>query len=253
MKRSGNTIVAIECGTSIEFKHANISAVLIDLGFQYIPGYKPRSNYQGLLYEVVARRLQTNRGLLELGAADADLSIVAPKVDDILSILTDPPAPPEGQRIASEGGVHRPVFSVNYLEREARNQALGAAGEEFVINFERARLIHAGKGGLADRIEHTSRLKGDGAGFDILSFENSGAERIIEVKTTKYGRDTPFFVSRNEVAISEARSMQYHVYRLFMFRVAPQMFVVDGALSKTCRLSATTFMATIEYGSAIDE
>lgn len=39
---------------AIEFKHANISAVLIDLGFPYIPGYKPRSNYQQLLYEVVS-------------------------------------------------------------------------------------------------------------------------------------------------------------------------------------------------------
>jgi hypothetical protein len=30
---------------SVEFKHANISAVLIELGFPYISGYKPRSNY----------------------------------------------------------------------------------------------------------------------------------------------------------------------------------------------------------------
>ena len=31
---------------SIEFKHANISAILLELGRQYISGYKPRSNYQ---------------------------------------------------------------------------------------------------------------------------------------------------------------------------------------------------------------
>jgi hypothetical protein len=29
---------------SIEFKHGNISAALIDLGFPYIRGYKPRTN-----------------------------------------------------------------------------------------------------------------------------------------------------------------------------------------------------------------
>lgn len=29
---------------SVEFKHANISAALIDAGMPYIDGYKPRSN-----------------------------------------------------------------------------------------------------------------------------------------------------------------------------------------------------------------
>jgi hypothetical protein len=38
---------------SIEYKHANISAVLTDLGLPYIEGYKPRSNYQQLLGQEV--------------------------------------------------------------------------------------------------------------------------------------------------------------------------------------------------------
>jgi len=36
-------------GGSIEFKHQNISAVLINLGQQYIKGYLPRYNYQKIL------------------------------------------------------------------------------------------------------------------------------------------------------------------------------------------------------------
>lgn len=43
---------------SIEFKHANISAVLLNLGdLPYIDGYKPRGNYQHLLEQVVLERL----------------------------------------------------------------------------------------------------------------------------------------------------------------------------------------------------
>ena len=38
---------------AIERKHQNISAVLIDLGYPYIDGYKPLFNYQELLYRVV--------------------------------------------------------------------------------------------------------------------------------------------------------------------------------------------------------
>jgi hypothetical protein len=43
---------------AIERKHGNISAILIQLGFPYISGYKPYGNYQGLLREVVAGRLR---------------------------------------------------------------------------------------------------------------------------------------------------------------------------------------------------
>lgn len=36
---------------SIEFKHQNISAVLIRMGLPYINGYKPRMNSQALLVD----------------------------------------------------------------------------------------------------------------------------------------------------------------------------------------------------------
>ena len=109
-----------------------------------------------------------------------------------------------------------------------------------------ARLIAAGEERLAGRIEHISQKQGDGAGFDILSFDETGAERLIEVKTTKYGRETPFFVSRNEVAVSESRATNYRLYRLFGFCEEPRMFTLAGALSATCRLSAESYLATVQ-------
>jgi hypothetical protein len=230
---------------AIEFKHANVSAVLIDLGFPYIAGYKPRSNYQQLLYDVVCDRLAENPRLLNVAAADADLPIVVPEVDDILSVLTSPPTTSEPDRAAQQSQVRQRSFSTNYLEPEARNRSLGSAGEEFVLNFERARLLAARREALAGRIEHTSRVRGDGEGFDILSFEESGKERLIEVKTTKYGRETPFFVSSNELAISDSRADEYHLYRLFGFRLAPRLFTLAGALGSTCRLSASSYLATV--------
>jgi hypothetical protein len=70
---------------------------------------------------------------------------------------------------------------VNYLEIEARNRRLGLAGEEFAMRFEEERLWRAGQKRLADKIEHVARTRGDGEGYDILSFEESGHERLIEV------------------------------------------------------------------------
>jgi len=231
---------------SIEFKHANISAILIELGRQYIPGYKPRSNYQELLLEVVSERLNENSAIQKLMATDSERVATVPSVDDILKALTDPPKPVVlKNRINSLAGRYA-VTSVNYLEREASNRSLGLAGEEFVINYERARLIHAGAEKLASKIEHVSKEKGDGAGFDVLSFEKSGDERLIEVKTTKYGAHTPFYISRNELEVSKRELIRYHLYRVYDFREQkPHLFTLSGALSKTCKLDATNYIARV--------
>ena len=55
---------------SIERKHQNISAILIELGCPYISGYKPLSNYQMRLYEVVAERLAGEKKLEQAVAAN---------------------------------------------------------------------------------------------------------------------------------------------------------------------------------------
>jgi hypothetical protein len=193
----------------------------------------------------VADRLINDQNLVTLAAVDAERAIVVPELEDILLLLTDPPKASIPSSSAEQSRAPRRVLKVNYLEREAQNRSLGAAGEEFVINFERARLIRVGREGLAAQIEHTSRVRGDGDGFDILSFEESGRERLIEVKTTKYGRETPFFVSRNELVVSEARADLYHLYRLFKFRDAPRIFTLNRTLSTTCRLAAFTYRANV--------
>lgn len=232
---------------SVEFKYANISAVLIDLGFPYIAGYKPRSNYQGLLHDVVSEMLLSDRQLLNVAATDADRPIVVPEVEDILGVLTTPPAMQPRDQDIGRGSLPpaRASISVNYFEREARNRSLGTAGELFVLNYERARLINLGKERLAEKVEHTSQTRGDGAGFDILSYEETGADRLIEVKTTKYGREAPFFVSRNELAVSEAKASHYYLYRLFGFNVKPRLFTLAGAFSASCRLSPSSYMAAV--------
>lgn len=227
---------------SVEYKHANISAALLDAGFPYIGGYKPRSNYQALLVEVVLDRLQTQTALLDLAAADADRPITVPEVDDILAVLTLRPVSAVEPAVREQPPAERRL-TTNYIEREARNRSLGSSGELFAINYERARLIRAGQNLLANRIEHTSRVRGDREGYDILSFEENGVERLIEVKTTKYGSETPFFVTRNEVATSEAHRTRYQVYRLFAFRDAPRLYMLRGAIGATCHLSAANYLA----------
>jgi Domain of unknown function (DUF3883) len=229
---------------SIERKHQNISAVLIKLGCPYVAGYKPLPNYQALLFDVVADRLAHDRLFDQTAMSAAEQPAVVPLVSDFAALLEPPPRvthtaePSPPSYVPRTGGLQR-----DYLNREARNRSLGTAGEAFVVAYERYRLHAVGAKRLSDRVEHVSETKGDGLGFDVLSFEVDGRERFIEVKTTAFGKETPFFISRNEVEFSGAFSNQFHLYRLFEFRRKPRMFDLAGDVQQRCHLDAVSFLA----------
>jgi hypothetical protein len=122
---------------------------------------------------------------------------------------------------------------------------LGRAGEEFVVDFERARLISEAQERLASRVERVSVTRGDQEGFDVLSFSANGRERLIEVKTTGFGAYTPFFVTRNELETSKENSDRYHVYRVFTFRRSPRLFILPGAIDQSCDLEPAQFVARV--------
>jgi hypothetical protein len=234
---------------SIEFKHQNISAALYDLGYPcIIEGYKPKRNYQELLGRVIGQKLKQRPDLDRLVA-----SIVArtesgpPVVPDILGIAVDAPEPDptdtvDGDRLLRDTGVAR---RVDFLEREARNRSLGEAGEELVLRYEHERLWRAGHKALADRIEHVSRTQGDGLGYDVLSFGERGEPRLIEVKTTRFGKMTPFYASRNEIVVSAEQSDCYHLYRVFSFGPQPRLFILPGSLHQSCNLEPIQYRASV--------
>lgn len=234
---------------AVEFKHANISAVLIELGYPYIDGYKPRGNYQELLRDVVVRRLESDDRLQRVAeaAVSAPVNEIPPVAASWDAALVEPPERNVERGIVSDNRQPGRVWnsSVNYLEREARNRSLGQAGEEYVLRLEHDRLWKAGAKRLAEKVEHVSRMRGDGAGYDVLSFETNGAERWIEVKTTRFGAMTPFFASRNEVEVSEAARDRYHLYRLFKYGTAPRLFVLPGSLRESVTLDPIAFRASV--------
>lgn len=232
--------------SALEWKHQNISAVLIELKRPYIAGYKPRYNYQRLLAEAVENHLRQIPDLDTLIAADVERTPEVPTPEDILKALVARPVP--AAKTASdytERYQARPARKVDYLAREAHNSALGSAGEQFVVNFERARLLSVGQDSLADKVERVSETRGDGIGFDVLSFNENGTERFVEVKTTRYGKETPFYVTRNEVRVSEKEAARYQLCRVFEFERRPRLFQLDGALDQNCRLEPASYVARV--------
>ncbi|MFF1384672.1 DUF3883 domain-containing protein [Arthrobacter sp. NPDC058288] len=226
---------------SIERKMSNISAVLVGLGYPHLRGLSPLANYQRSLVESVFGELTRRKSLDAVLEAALSDSVPLGPVD----IVREAGAPPQiitdllhGQSVA------RP-FRRNYLALEAANRALGLAGELAVARREQSYLHSIGRTKLADRVDHVAQTKGDGLGYDVLSFDPAGREKWIEVKTTKYAIDVPFFVTRGEVRVSNSSPELYHLYRLYGFG-SPKgtgLYRLQGDLEKSCKLDALTFEA----------
>ena len=220
----------------------------VEFGFPYVDGYKPLGNYQELLREVLEERLSSENALEHQveSVVNSPPSSTSP-ISDILNIGVPVPVPDREVR----SRVYEPTDHAvqlpkrNYLEMEARNSALGLAGEKLALRYEQERLARAGQSRLADNIVHISATHSDSLGFDMLSFETDGRERLIEVKTTRFGSLTPFFASRNEVEVSARRQDEYQLYRLYKFSEQPKLFVLPGSLRRSCRLDPVSYSARI--------
>ncbi|WP_232540347.1 DUF3883 domain-containing protein [Azohydromonas aeria] len=230
---------------SVEFKHANISAVMAELGYPPLRGYKPRVNFQRrLLTEVVSEQVMRHPVLDKAALLAVEMPAQLVPAKDFSKVLSVAPKANMATREEEVEYVARPPIKRDYFEREAHNRSLGAAGEEFALSFERWRLVQLGVGQLADKVEHVSRTQGDGLGYDILSFEMDGSERFIEVKTTAFDERTPFFVSANEVRFARSRPEEFRLYRLFDFRKMPRLFELPGPIEAHCALDAATYRAS---------
>lgn len=230
---------------SIERKHMNISAVLRDLNMPFIDGYKPYSNYQSLLAEKVI-------GFL----------IEHPEIEERLQKLTEEQpmqeglspirfesllVPPPQRRSASakqQIEIRQSPKGIDYVEMDTRNRRLGHLGEEFILEFERTKLVSAGKGDLANKIEWVAETKGPTMGFDISSFSESGQPIQIEVKTTNHGARFPFKITSNELGTSRRYISSYRLYRLFRFSRNRRLFILSPPLEKRCRLEPKLYQAS---------
>jgi len=153
---------------------------------------------------------------------------------------------PNGQGRAESTQRFRARKVADRARQDARNRELGLSGELLVLEYERTALRRAGFPELAASIRHVSVIEGDGAGYDILSFEPNGAKKYIEVKTTTGGAESDFFVSSAEVAFAQVHAKSYYLYRVFDFDRASgsaSFYVVSGSLEKQFALIATQFRA----------
>jgi hypothetical protein len=140
--------------------------------------------------------------------------------------------------------IERLVRKFNPVERDFRNRKLGREGEELVFRFERERLKQRDRPDLAKRIRWISEEDGDGAGYDILSFDEKGKEQFLEVKTTVGADTTPFYITRNELSLSSERPEAFRLCRVFDFSIRPRMFELAPPLQNFVHLSPFSYEAS---------
>ena len=222
---------------SIEYKHQNISAVMLEIGLPYIPGYKPAFNYQHQLKQAVLARIARSPEdydrLIETAEQESDeLHQEGLNWDSVLD-----PEPPETLTDVEKPDRQFLARRINFAEREQRNRRLGESGESFALEFEKARLIRAGREDLAREVVWASKEEGDGLGFDIRSFDETyESELFVEVKTTNSGKYQPFMITENERAFSNERAANYRLYRIYAFSRHPRLFELRGAIEQHARL-----------------
>ncbi|MGI8839453.1 MAG: DUF3883 domain-containing protein [Caulobacteraceae bacterium] len=223
---------------SVEFKHMNISAVLEDIGLPGIRGYKPKFNVQNAIYDAIERHLSANPGLPDLSAV-APMGFAEPQ-----SLFEEPPPAPNFDIAPKPERLERLIRKFDPTERDFKNRALGKAGEALIIDFERRRLAEAERRDLAGKVRWVSQEDGDGAGYDILSFDPAGRERLIEVKTTCGTRKTPFFLTSNERSFADERPDAFRLYRVYEFGEAPRFFKLRPPLEQAVVLEPATYRAS---------
>lgn len=224
---------------SVEFKHQNISAVLEELGLPWIIGYKPARNFQNALFGAIERHLSGNRDDLYRQAPAKVLHVAEPQ-----AVFVPMPGTAEVPQTRPQG-LERLARKFDPVERDFRNRALGKSGEEFVFDLECQRLMQAERPDLAKRVRWVSVEDGDGLGYDIRSYEPTGAEKLIEVKTTNGAARTPFFLTRTEYEVAEERKADWNLYRVHRFAQTPQIFTVKPPLQESLKLDPESWRASI--------
>lgn len=175
-----------------------------------------------------------------------EVGVLKNNINDITLELVPTPSSDENQVFNKS----QSATNTDFIEKEIRNKHLGLLGELFILKNEIDFLTSKGRIDLVNKIIHVSVMIGDGLGYDVLSFDENGNEKKIEVKTTRSDITRPFYLTRNELDFSINNPDNYYLYRLFDFDSnvnKGKYYVVSGNIANSLTLDAQLFIAYPKY------
>jgi hypothetical protein len=138
-----------------------------------------------------------------------DVSVARPSQPRPRVAPPPPPAPPEKS--------YRAPRKVDWSALRERGIITGMKGEDVALAIEQEYLRSVGRKDLADKVSNHAQTKGDGLGYDILSFFADGREKYIEVKSTTGPLKSSFYLSKNELGF-----LGEHKHDAFLYRICLQ-------------------------------
>jgi len=178
-------------------------------------------------------------------AKPEDTVLKLPTVD-YSAVLKGVPKPHKKAKPKKISG-SKPKTKIDYVAKAKRDKQVGDLGEEFALNYERWRLRDLPD--LCKKIVHVA-TEDDGAGFDILSFNEDGSERHVEVKTTTGPLSSDFFISEPEVQAAKAYAESYVILRVAKVTSSPICCEIPYPFDDHVMLSPTSYVASFKDESA---
>lgn len=204
------------------------------LGLPAIKGYRRRGNIQLALIDEVTRQTHGGATLLQAEASSPVPPAIAP------ARFVERPVPAD--RAPRVAGAAR-LQTRDYGALAEENRRLGKTGEQVVVDLEVARLTEGGRPDLAALVTWVARDLGDGAGYDVGSFELDGRDLHIEVKTTRQGPDTPFYLSAWELAFALDHHDSACIYRVHDLGRDTKVYVVRPPYEQELVLEPVSYRA----------
>ncbi len=130
--------------SSVEYKHQNISGVLIGMGLPYINGYKPAKHIQKSLSQALGEYLVRHPEFFDKLVEGPVLNPTqCPSIGDrpVGEYFESPP-----EAIIVPAGDDKPWLSrggrkIDFARRDAFNRQFGQLGEQFAVEIERHLII----------------------------------------------------------------------------------------------------------------
>lgn len=192
------------------------------------------SEYEiGSIEEIKSKKSEQSKlvdNIIANGASDSMLDLKSDLPDFVIEI-------PKGR--GKSGNGRGPV---DYVVKAERQGKLGLAGELMVIEYEKRKLNELN---INKKVEHISKEMNDSEGYDIKSYDEKGKEIHIEVKTTKGGINTPFYLTAAELKHCQENLDKYKLYRVYNFDLKEnkgELYIIEGDLDEKMCLEPQTYM-----------
>ncbi len=135
----------------------------------------------------------------------------------------------------------------DYNKINLSKEKIGKDSEKLVYDWEKERLKKEQREDLAKKVFWESEENGNGAGYDIKSFEKRNGEYVeiyIEVKGTNKSVNQAFDISINEIEASNEYGDRYFIYRLGeIYSDVPKFYKINGKIEENFELEAVNFKA----------